>query len=137
MAEVGRASVIARTKARLHAEEVRRGSAEGRQAVAAARTRRAQRPHRPVAVGSISPLRRSARAQLHDWSSSVETAVVLSRAEEARAQASSLRHETFVLRGAVSWQLRRLRKTQRRVDQDAQMTLVWIDSTDGLDDLID
>jgi hypothetical protein len=137
VAEVGRASVIARTKARLHAEEVRRGSVESRQAVAAARTRRAGRPHRPVAAGSVSPLRRAVRAQLHDWTASVESAVVLSRAEQARAQASSLRHETFVLRGAVSWQLRRLRRTQRRVDQDAQITLVWIDSTDGLDDLIE
>jgi hypothetical protein len=88
-------------------------------------------------VGSISPLRRSAPAQLHDWSASVETAVVLSRAEEARVQASLLRHESFMLRGAVSWQLRRLRRTQRRIDEDAQMTLVWIDSTDGLDDLVE
>jgi hypothetical protein len=54
-------------------------------------------------------------------------------------QASSLRHDAFVLRGAVSWQLRRLRKTraERRLDKNSQLTGDWIDSTDGLDDLVE
>ena len=138
MAEVGWASVIARTKARLHALEVRRASAESRRAVAVARSRRARRLRRPVTTGHI-PVRLTACAEPHDWSTPVENSVVLSRGEAAMVQASSLRHDAFVLRGAVSWQLRRLRKTraERRLDKNSQLTGDWIDSTDGLDDLVE
>jgi hypothetical protein len=132
MAEIGRDTIVARRRARLHAQEVLRGSVQSRRAVTAARLRRACLAHRPVVAGTPS-LRRAAVAHVHDWSRLVSNAETVARAEAARGEASMLRRDAVVLRGAVAWQLRRLKRTHRQLDEPV---LTWTDGPGGLDDIL-
>jgi hypothetical protein len=71
---------------------------------------------------------------MHDWSRPITGLETLARAEQAREQAAELRHDTIVLRGAMAWTTRRLRRT-RRLALDPPR-LVWLDGPDGLDDVL-